>query len=90
MADAASPASPLQQEVAVLRQRVAALEAARTAQEARTQALQDAQELAEKVIETIRDPLLILQPDLRVQTANPAFYQLFQVHPADTLGRLHL
>jgi two-component system, chemotaxis family, CheB/CheR fusion protein len=86
MADAASPASPLQQEVAVLRQRVAALEAARTAQEARTQALQDAQELAEKVIETIRDPLLILQPDLRVEAANPAFYQLFQVHPADTLG----
>ena len=86
MADAASPTSPLQQEVAVLRQRVAALEAARTAQEARTQALQDAQELAEKVIETIRDPLLILQPDLRVEAANPAFYQLFQVHPADTLG----
>ena len=86
MADAASPASPLQQEVAVLRQRVAALEAARTAQEARTQALQDAQELAGKVIETIRDPLLILQPDLRVEAANPAFYQLFQVHPADTLG----
>ena len=86
MADAASPASPLQQEVAVLRQRVAALEAARTAQEARTQALQDAQELAEKVMETIRDPLLILQPDLRVEAANPAFYQLFQVHPADTLG----
>ena len=22
-----------------------------------------------------------------MQTANPAFYQLFQVHPADTLGR---
>ena len=87
MADAASPASPLQQEVARLRQRVAALEAAQTAQAPRTQALQDAQELAEKVIETIRDPLLILQPDLRVQAANPAFYQLFQVHPADTLGR---
>jgi two-component system, chemotaxis family, CheB/CheR fusion protein len=73
MADVASPASLLQQEVAVLRQRVTAL--------------QDAQELAEKVIETIRDPLLILQPDLRVHAANPAFYQLFQVQPADTLGR---
>jgi len=87
MADAASPTSPLQQEMAVLRQRVAALEAARTAQESRTQALQDAQELAEKVLATIRDPLLILQPDLRVHAANPAFYQLFQVQPADTLGR---
>src|SRR5437763_184058 len=87
MADAASPFRALQQEVTVLRQRVAALEATRTAQELRTQALQEAQELAEKVIETIRDPLLILQPALRVQAANPAFYQLFQVQPTDTLGR---
>jgi two-component system CheB/CheR fusion protein len=87
MVDAASSASPLQQEVAVLRQRVAALEAARTAQEARTQALPDVQAFAEQVLETSRAPLLILQPDLRVHAANPAFYQLFQVQPADTLGR---
>jgi two-component system CheB/CheR fusion protein len=87
MADVTSPDRPLQQEVARLRHRVAALEAAQTAQAQRTQALADAQELAEKVIETIRDPLLILYSNLRVQTANPAFYRLFQVHPADTLER---
>jgi len=87
MADATPPNNPLQQEVARLRHRVAALEAAQTAQAQRTQVLVEAQELAEKVIETIRDPLLILHPDLRVQTANPAFYRLFQVHPTDTLGR---
>ena len=63
MADAASPASPLQQEVMVLRQRVAVLEAARAAQESRTQALQDAGELAEKVLETIRDPLGVHAPN---------------------------
>ena len=87
MADAASPASPLQQEVAVLRQRVADLEAERYAIAPLTQALHEAKDLAEKVIETIRDPLLILAPNLSVQAANPAFYQLFQVHPVDTLGR---
>jgi two-component system CheB/CheR fusion protein len=87
MADATSPDSPLQQEVALLRHRVTTFEAGQTALAQRTQALSHAQELAEKVIETIRDPLLILHPDLRVQTANPAFYRLFQVHPADTLGR---
>ena len=87
MADAASPASPLQQEVAVLRQRVADLEAERYAIAPLTQALHEAKDLAEKVIETIRDPLLILAPSLSVQAANPAFYQLFQAHPADTLGR---
>jgi two-component system CheB/CheR fusion protein len=76
MADAASPLSPVQQELALLRQRVADLEAARAAQD-----------LAEKVIETIRDPLLILQHDLHVQAANPAFYTLFQVSPATTVGQ---
>ena len=87
MADATPPDRPLQQEVALLRHRVAALEAAQTALAQRTQALAETQELAEKVIETIRDPLLILHSDLRVQTANPAFYRLFQVYPTDTLGR---
>jgi PAS domain-containing protein len=74
MADAASPLSPVQQELALLRQRVADLETA-----------QAAWGLAEKVLETIRDPLLILQPDLRVQAANPAFYTLFQVSPVTTV-----
>src|SRR5919199_4057043 len=87
MADAASPANPVPQEVAALRHRVAELEAARQVQAQQTQVLRDAQELAEKVIETIRDPLLILAPDLRVQAANPAFYQLFQVSPAATVGQ---
>jgi two-component system CheB/CheR fusion protein len=87
MVNAPLPSSSLQQEVAVLRQRVAALEATRTAQERRTQALQEAQALAEQVFASIRAPVLILHLDLRVQAANPAFYQLFQVQPADTLER---
>ena len=43
---------------------------------------------AEKIVETIRDPLLVLTADLRVQVANPAFYHTFQVHPAETEGQL--
>ena len=87
MADAASPSSPLHQELAALRQQVADLEAARAVQGAITHALHDAKDLADKVIETIRDPLLLLAPDLRVQAANPAFYKLFQETPAATLGQ---
>ena len=86
MDDAASPSSPLHQELASLRQRVADLEAERSARGLREQALHEAKDLAEKVIETVRDPLLILAPDLRVQAGNPAFYQLFQVTPAATSG----
>jgi two-component system CheB/CheR fusion protein len=47
-------------------------------------AVQQARAYAEQIVETVRDPLLVLDPDLRVQTANHAFYQLFQVTPAET------
>jgi two-component system CheB/CheR fusion protein len=44
--------------------------------------VQQARSYAEQIVETVRDPLLVLDADLRVQTANQAFYQLFQVTPA--------
>ena len=44
--------------------------------------------LAYGIVETVREPLLVLDGGLRVQAANPAFYRTFQVSPAETLGRL--
>jgi two-component system CheB/CheR fusion protein len=41
---------------------------------------------AETIIETLHEPLLILTPDLAVQSANPAFYRHFKVEPATTIG----
>ena len=80
---------PLGDEVAALRQRIAHLEAALAAQQALVQALRGArQDAAAQIVETVRDPLLLLTPDFRVQSANPAFYQLFQVTPAETEGQL--
>jgi PAS domain-containing protein len=43
---------------------------------------------AEGIVHTVRQPLLVLDGDLRVESANPAFYQLFQVTPAQTEGQL--
>ena len=43
---------------------------------------------AEGIVHTVRQPLLVLDGDLRVQSANPAFYELFQVTPAQTEGQL--
>lgn len=43
--------------------------------------------LAESVVDTIQDPMLILTPDLTVKLASRAFYRFFKVQPADTLGR---
>ncbi|GAC1462236.1 MAG: hypothetical protein PVSMB2_25980 [Ktedonobacteraceae bacterium] len=48
--------------------------------------LQHAREFADAIVETIREPLLILDDDLRVQRANQAFYRQFQVTPANTEG----
>jgi two-component system CheB/CheR fusion protein len=87
MADTAPPPMPLPEEVATLHQRVAQLEAALTAQQHGEQALREAKDTAEQIVETIREPLLVLTPDFRVQSANPAFYQLFQVRPAETEGQ---
>ena len=44
--------------------------------------------LAEAMIVTIRLPLLVLNGELRVERANPAFYDLFKVTPGQTSGRL--
>ena len=50
-------------------------------------AVQLARELAENIVDTIREPLLVLDCNLQVVSANRAFYQYFQVTVADTVGR---
>jgi two-component system CheB/CheR fusion protein len=50
--------------------------------------IQAAREYAERIVETIHDGLIVLSPDLRVRSANPAFYEQFHVEPAQTEGRL--
>jgi two-component system CheB/CheR fusion protein len=49
---------------------------------------QDARDYAEGIVETIWEPLIVLDKELRVQRAAPRFYQTFQVTPEDTEGRL--
>jgi PAS domain-containing protein len=87
MADTTSIPRETQQELMTLRQRVADLETTLAAQPL-LQTPRASQDYADEIVETVRAPLLILTADLRVQSANPAFYQTFQVHPADTAGRL--
>ena len=49
---------------------------------------EDIQNYAQNIVDTVREPLLILDATLRVRSANRAFYQTFRVSPADTEGRL--
>ena len=46
------------------------------------------QEYAESIINTIREPLIVLDQDLRVVTVSRAFYEVFQVNPEETVGEL--
>jgi two-component system CheB/CheR fusion protein len=48
------------------------------------EALADARDYADLIIETVRDPLLVLDRDLRVMRANQAFYDIFKTGPQST------
>ncbi len=43
--------------------------------------------LAQAIVDTVRDPLLVLDQDLRVVTANRAFHQTFRMNLQDIQGR---
>src|SRR5205085_3558799 len=46
------------------------------------------QDYAQNIVDTVREPLLILDTTLRVRSANRAFYQTFHVSPDETEGHL--
>lgn len=48
---------------------------------------EDARDYAESIIATVREPLVVLDEDLRIVSASRSFYQTFQVDPAETEGR---
>lgn len=43
---------------------------------------------AASIVETVRQPLIVLDADLRVRSANRSFYETFQVVPAEIEGKL--
>ncbi|MBP7902342.1 MAG: hypothetical protein KA015_05955 [Spirochaetes bacterium] len=50
--------------------------------------LRDAKNFAEHIVETIREPLLVLSFDLKVIFANNSFYNTFKVIKEETEGKL--
>jgi len=47
-----------------------------------------AEEYAESIVQTVREPLLVLDSDMRVISANRSFYQTFQVTPREVEGKV--
>ena len=51
-------------------------------------AIVDAWTLAQGIVDTVREPVLVLDKDLRVLAVSRSFYSAFKVSPEDTKGRL--
>src|ERR1700689_3905076 len=49
--------------------------------------LDDASALAQAIVDSVRDPLLVLDQNLRVVTANRAFHQMFRMSRQEIHGR---
>lgn len=48
----------------------------------------DACALAQSIVDTVREPVVVLDKGLRVIAASRSFYTLFKVSPEETQGRL--
>ena len=64
------------------------LEKTRKELEVIKQSADEASDFAESVINTVREPLISLDKDLRVVTVSRSFYEFFKVKPEDTVGQL--
>jgi two-component system CheB/CheR fusion protein len=50
-------------------------------------AVEQARLLAEAIVDTVREPLIVLNKELRVVSASRTFYRNFKVTPEETVGR---
>jgi two-component system CheB/CheR fusion protein len=64
------------------------LEKARKELEATKKSEDEAREYAESIINTVREPLIVLDQDLRVVSVSRSFYEVFKVNPKETVGQL--
>ena len=49
--------------------------------------IEDARSLAQIVVETVREPLLVLDDRLTIQVASNSFHKTFCINPDDTAGK---
>ena len=47
----------------------------------------EAREYAESTVETVRESLLVLDSELRIESANKSFFRTFRVEPDETIGK---
>lgn len=52
-----------------------------------TRELRQAKSYSDAIVETIREPLVVIDEELKVVSASQSFYRFFDCNPDDTLGR---
>ncbi|MEW6003035.1 MAG: ATP-binding protein [Nitrospirota bacterium] len=75
-------------ELVRLRQRISKLQKSETERKHVEVAVREALRYAESIVQTVREPLVVLDVDLKVLLANRSFYNTFKVTPDETLGNL--
>jgi signal transduction histidine kinase len=78
----------LTDELRKMRQRLAELEVLESHLEEAERAIEEAREYAQSIVATVREPLIVLDADLRVVSASRSFYRTFKVSPEETEGQL--
>jgi PAS domain S-box-containing protein len=68
-------------EISFLKQRIKELEVIKKSAD-------EVSEYAESIINTVREPLIALDQDLRVVSVSRSFYDFFRVKPEETMGQL--
>jgi two-component system CheB/CheR fusion protein len=71
-----------------LEKRVVELESIETELNQAERVVLRARNYAESIVETVREPLIVLDAHLRVVSTNQSFFKTFRVEPEQTLGKL--
>jgi PAS domain S-box-containing protein len=76
------------EQIESLRKQVAELELEKTEHKRAELAIREAAEYAQSIVATVREPLVVLDADLRIVSASRSFFDTFQVTPEETEGQL--
>ena len=77
----------LKREILKLRKQIKELEKFQRESKKVIQKIKEAKQYAESIIETVREPLIILDANLKIISANQSFYRTFKTKPKEIEGK---
>jgi PAS domain-containing protein len=75
------------EEIGLLKDRLKELEKIQYEFKQAEEIAREGKELAENIIDAIRDPLVIMDSNLKIELVNSSFYRTFEVRPNETIGQ---